>query len=117
MSSDGLTTDGTEVTRGRLLEVWPHKCVFVVEEIMKTEQDYVASLRQIIEVCCVCVGGGGEGSKVFAVGRGIYCHQRAPPFAYTGGVYVNSMFSLTAIGHTDGGIGVHEHTYTAITVS
>ena len=36
--------------RQRLLAVWPHKCVFVVEEILKTEEDYVESLRQIIEV-------------------------------------------------------------------
>lgn len=46
MSSEA---ERNEIARGRLLAVWPQKCVFVVEEILKTEQDYVVSLRQIIE--------------------------------------------------------------------
>lgn len=109
MSSEGgVTTEGVEVTRGRLLEVWPQKCVFVVEEILKTEQDYVASLRQIIEV-----GGGGGGGKGVVLGKGgRRCglryklragRRRAPPFVpavrswdtfntVTPYMYGNSMF-------------------------
>lgn len=47
MDGDRTSAGGN---RQRLLAVWPHKCVFVVEEILKTEEDYVESLRQIIEV-------------------------------------------------------------------
>lgn len=50
MSSEVLAAKEAEASRGRLRAVWPQKCVFVVEEILKTEQDYVTSLRQIIEV-------------------------------------------------------------------
>ena len=61
MSSEVLAAKEAEASRGRLRAVWPQKCVFVVEEILKTEQDYVTSLRQIIEVGNV--GGGGEGNE------------------------------------------------------
>lgn len=47
MERNGAPVDES---RQRLLAVWPLKCAFVVEEILKTEEDYVESLRQIIEV-------------------------------------------------------------------
>ena len=33
-----------------VLTVWPAKCVFVVKEILKTEQDYVNALEDILKV-------------------------------------------------------------------
>jgi hypothetical protein len=34
-----------------LLETWPIKCAYAVQEIFKTERDYVKDLNDIIEVC------------------------------------------------------------------
>ena len=33
-----------------VLTAWPAKCVFVVKEILKTEQDYVNALEDILKV-------------------------------------------------------------------
>ena len=34
-----------------LLEAWPIKCAYAVQEMFKTESDYVKDLHDIIQVC------------------------------------------------------------------
>ncbi len=42
--------------REELLEAWPEKCAYVVEEILQTEEAYLNALEGLVKVCvCVCV--------------------------------------------------------------
>ena len=38
-----------------VLSAWPIKCAYAVQEIYKTEADYVQALEDILQVC-ICVG-------------------------------------------------------------
>jgi len=45
-------------SKEELADIWPGKCVFVIQEIIHTEQTYVTDLENIVKVCvclCVCV--------------------------------------------------------------
>ena len=39
--------------REELATAWPGQCVYVVEEIISTEQSYVSDLENIVKVCVV----------------------------------------------------------------
>lgn len=49
-SLDVIFSFDTEANEGRIAEVWPRRCSFIVKEILHTERNYVESLGEVIKV-------------------------------------------------------------------
>ena len=50
-SQGSVDSMASNFVREELLDVWPDKCAYVIEEILQTEEAYVKALADIVKVC------------------------------------------------------------------
>ena len=49
-SLDAIFSFDTAANEGKIAEVWPQRCSYIVKEILHTERNYVESLGEVIKV-------------------------------------------------------------------